>query len=163
MKYLNLTHLTFAGIAFAACLFAGCTNGTRSYKVTTVTYSKGLDTLFTDKPAAFKKALQNATLEITIQDDTLMIVKGLPETPSLQLHRLKARKNSDMPKHTYRTSDKDGNALDISLSGTGFKDMTLKTRALYLFKDKIGTDKLTLSPADTRRWLATVEIKGEKE
>lgn len=163
MKYLTLTHLTSTVIVIAAYLLAGCTNGTRTYKVTAVNYSKGMDTLFAGKPAAFKKALQHTTLEITIQDDTLMIVKGLPETPSLQLHRLKARKNSDMPKHTYRTSDKDGNALDISLSGTGFKDMTLRTRALYLFKGNISTDKLTLSPSDTRRWLATVEIKGEKE
>lgn len=149
---------------FCLFLLAACTNGERSYRITAVNYSKGLDTLFAkDKTDAFRNALQKATIEVTIADDTLMTVKGIPSMPELTLHRLKARKNSDMPKHTYRASDKDGYTLDISLSGRGFKDFTLKTRALYLFPEKIGADKLTLSPSDTRKWQATVEVKGEKE
>lgn len=156
----------FAGLMLVAsiCVLPSCTNGERSYKVTSVTYSKGLDTLFAkDKTGSFRKALQNATLDITIQDDTLMTVKGFPTAATLTLHRLKARKNSDMPKYTYRTSDKDGNTLDISLSGTGFKELTLKTRALYAFQEKISPDKLNLSASDTRKWQASIEVKGEKQ
>lgn len=166
MRIIKKLHVLphFLGLLFIGItVLCSCTNGKRSYKLTTVTYSKGLDTIFTtEKVQAFRKAIPNATLEITIQDDTLMIVKGLPTISSLTLYRVKARKNSDMPKHTYRASDKDGNTLDVSLSGNGFKDLTLRTRALYLFPEKIGTDKLTLSPADIRKWQATVEIKGEK-
>lgn len=152
--------LIFSGLS----VFSSCTNGDRTYKVTSVNYSKGLDTLFAkDKTDAFKKALQNQTLEVSIKDDTLMIVKGLPTTESLTLHRVKVRKNSDMPKYTYRVSDKDGNTLDVSLSGRGFKNFTLKTRALYLFPEKIGANKLTLSSSDTRKWQASIEVKGEKQ
>lgn len=152
--------LIFAGLS----VLSGCTNGDRTYKVTSVNYSKGLDTLFAkEKTDAFRKALQNKTIEVSIKDDTLMIVKGLPTAESLTLHRVKVRKNSDLPKYTYRISDKDGNTLDISLSGRGFKNFTLKTRALYLFPEKIGTDKLTLSSSDTRKWQAGIEIKGEKQ
>lgn len=151
-------------IIVCSCILTACTNGERSYKITSVTYSRGLDTLFAkDKTEAFRNALQDATLDITIQDDTLMTVKGFPTITTLTLYRLKARKNSDMPKYTYRTSDKDGNTLDISLSGTGFRKLTLKTRALYAFHEKIGSDKLTLSTSDTRKWQATIEIEGEKQ
>lgn len=144
-------------------LFTSCTNGERSYRITGVTFSKGMDSLFNRrKMADFKRNVQAATLEISIQNDTLMIVRGLPGSTELQLHRLKARKNSDMPKHTYRLSDKDGNTLDVSLSGTGFKKLTIRTRALILFPEKIGTDKLTLSASDQRKWLSTVEMNGEK-
>lgn len=150
-------------VAFG-CFLMACTNGERSYKVTSVTYSKGLDTLFAkDKTEAFRKALQSTTLDVSIQDDTLMTVKGLPGFTTLTLHRLKARKNSDMPKYTYRAANKDGYTLDISLSGTGFKELTLRTRALYVFPEKIGADKLTLSASDTRKWQASIEVKGEKQ
>lgn len=157
---LHLASLLVLLVAFSLC---GCTNGNRSYKVTSVTYSKGIDTLFEqNKTTAFKNALLKTTLDITIQDDTLMLVKGFPMMPELKLHRIKARKNSDMPKYTYRISNQDGNTLDISLSGATFKELTIRTRALYLFPEKIGANKLALSSSDTRKWQATVEIKGEK-
>lgn len=167
MKLINkLYKFPIAGLLICSGLsiFSGCTNGDRTYKVTSISYSKGLDTLFAkDKTDAFKKALQNQILEVSIKDDTLMLVKGLPTAESLTLHRVKVRKNSELPKYTYRISDKDGYTLDVSLSGRGFKNFTLKTRALYLFPEKIGTDKLALSPSDTRKWQASIEIKGEKQ
>lgn len=164
IKKIQLLPLVSLFTVSGSFLFSGCTNGERSYKITDVNYSKGLDTLFSkDKTTAFKKALQNATLNVTIQDDTLMIVKGLPIAPEMTLHRVKVRKKSDLPKYTYRISDKNGNTLDISLSGRGFKDFTLRTRALYLFPEKIGTNTLTLSPSDMRKWQASVEMKGEKQ
>lgn len=164
MKKLRLGPLASLFLLTSLLLLSACTNGKRSYKVTTITYSKGLDTLFAqDKTTAFKKALQGATIEVTIQNDTLMTVEGLPTRSGLTLHRVKARKNSDLPKYTYRATDKDGNTLDISLSERGFKQFTLRTRALYLFPEKIGSNKLTLSSSDMRKWQATIEVKGEKQ
>ncbi len=153
------TRLLVPLVTFVCGGLTACVNGERSYEITDITYSNGLDTLFSDGQAGkFKQQYTHSSVEITIKDDSVMTLKGLGFTPSLTLNKIAKRKEGKTPKNTYRAVDKQGNAFDVSLTGMNYGQLTIRTRGIYLFSKNLPTD----SANSSKRWLSTVEMKGKK-